>query len=66
MNKDFKEVVNLCYTDKYEMNDLEERRLFINDNIDSEIVDTIVYHILRSIVKIKIHQLKIENLYYCT
>lgn len=47
MNKDFKEVVNLCYTDKYEMNDLEERRLFINENIDSEIVDTIVYHILR-------------------
>ena len=47
MEKDIKEVVNLCYTDKYEMNDIEERRLFINENIDSEIVDTIVYHILR-------------------
>lgn len=47
MNKDIKETVNLSYTDKYEINDLEERRLFINSQIDEEIIDTIVYHILR-------------------
>lgn len=47
MNKDIKETVNLSYTDKYEINDLEERRLFINSEIDEEIIDTIVYHILR-------------------
>lgn len=42
-----KKIVNLTYPDIYEMEDLEERRLYINDTIDSEVVDTIVYHIMR-------------------
>lgn len=45
--KDIKTIKNICYSDEYEIEDIEERRLFINDTIDSEVVNTIVYHILR-------------------
>lgn len=45
--KDIKTVMNIGYFEEYEMSDLEERRLFINGVIDDEIIDTIVYHILR-------------------
>ena len=38
---------NLHYSEEFEINDLEERRLFINSEIDESILDTIVYHILR-------------------
>ena len=41
------EVVNLCYTDVYELDELENRHLYINAEIDDEVIDTIVYHILR-------------------
>lgn len=44
---EIKKSMNLSYTDVYEMNDLEERRLYINNGIDEEVVDTIVYHIMR-------------------
>lgn len=44
---EIKKTMNLSYPDVYEMEDLEERRLYINDIIDSEVVDTIVYHIMR-------------------
>lgn len=42
-----KEVYNYGWTDKFDIEDIEERRLYINDNIDSEVVDSIVYHIMR-------------------
>lgn len=45
--KDVKTVMNIGYFEEYEMSDLDERRLFINGAIDDEIIDTIVYHILR-------------------
>lgn len=45
--KNVKSVVQMSYTDEFEVNDLKERRLFINDEIDSCIIDSIVYHILR-------------------
>lgn len=45
--KDIKTIMNIGYFEEYEMSDLEERRLFINSVIDDEIIDTIVYHILR-------------------
>lgn len=40
-------VMNLSYTDEFDMNDIEERRLIINAEIDDSVIDTIVYHILR-------------------
>lgn len=45
--KDINTVMNIGYFEEYEMSDLEERRLFINGVIDDEVIDTIVYHILR-------------------
>ena len=44
---EIKEVYNYGWTDRYEMEDINERRLFINSGIDSDVVDSIVYHILR-------------------
>ena len=38
---------NVHYADKFEILDLEERRLHINGEIDNEIIDTICYHIRR-------------------
>lgn len=49
MNKieDIKTVLNLGLSEKLSISDLEERRLFINFDIDETIVDSIVYHILK-------------------
>lgn len=44
---EIKEVYNYSWTDKFDIEDIEERRLYINDIIDSEVVDSIVYHIMR-------------------
>lgn len=44
---EIKKTMNISYPDVYEMEDLEERRLYINSGIDEKIVDTIVYHIMR-------------------
>jgi len=44
---EIKELFNYCLEDKYNIEDLEGRRLYINYNIDSNIVDDIVYHIMR-------------------
>jgi ATP-dependent Clp protease protease subunit len=44
---EIKEVCNLTYLDRYELDDLDNRRLYINDNIDNSVVDDTVYHILR-------------------
>ena len=45
--KEYKDICNVTYLEKYEINDLDERRLFINMGIDETIIDSIVYHILR-------------------
>lgn len=45
--KDIKTSMMLYQGEQYETDDLENRRLFINDVIDSAVIDTIVYHILR-------------------
>ena len=37
----------LCYEDKFFQEDLEDRRLYINNEIDKEAIDMIVYHIMR-------------------
>lgn len=44
---EIKEIYNYCWTDRFSMEDIEERRLYINDIIDSDIIDNIVYHIMR-------------------
>lgn len=45
--EDIKKNITLYQGDQYNMEDLEERRLYINYVIDSDVVDEIVYHILR-------------------
>lgn len=45
--REYKDICNVTYLEKYEINDLDERRLFINMGIDETIIDSIVYHILR-------------------
>lgn len=45
--EDIKKNITLYQGDQYNIEDLEERRLYINDIIDSSVVDEIVYHILR-------------------
>lgn len=42
-----KSIVNLSFSDKYEVEELKERHLYINYTIDETVVDMIVYHILR-------------------
>lgn len=44
---EIKEIYNYAYTDKFEIEDIDERRLYINSEIDGEVIDQIVYHILR-------------------
>ena len=41
------ETFNYCYEDKFEMEDSEGRRIYINYEIDSAIIDSAVYNILR-------------------
>lgn len=38
---------NYEYSDKFDIEDNEQRRIYINSEIDENIVDTAVYHILR-------------------
>lgn len=45
--KKVKEIFNYCYEDKFEMEDSEGRRIYINYEIDSAIIDSAVYNILR-------------------
>lgn len=44
---EIKEVFNYDLINKFELEDYEERRLYINDIIDSDVIDSIVYHIMR-------------------
>lgn len=41
------EVFNYDLQNKFEIENYNERRLYINDIIDSDVIDTIVYHIMR-------------------
>lgn len=41
------ETYNYEYSDKFDIEDNEQRRIYINSGIDENIVDTAVYHILR-------------------
>lgn len=42
-----KSVVNLCIEDTYDIEEVEGRRLYINFGIDEEVIESIVWHILR-------------------
>lgn len=44
---EIKECFNYYILDKFELEDIEGRRLYLNDTIDSDVVNTIVYHIMR-------------------
>lgn len=39
--------INMYWEDKFDVDDLNDRRLYINSDIDESIISTIVYHILR-------------------
>lgn len=41
------ETYNYEYSDKFDIEDNEQRRIYINSEIDENIVDTAVYHVLR-------------------
>lgn len=48
MEKDnISQVYNYCYEDKFQEEDLENRRLYLNGEIDENVIDNIVYHIMR-------------------
>ena len=40
-------IYNLCYTEKYDIEDYDDRRLFLNSEIDESVITSIAYHILR-------------------
>lgn len=42
-----KKVVQMNYTDEFELEDLNERRLYLNSDVDETIIESLVYHILR-------------------
>lgn len=45
--KEIKEIYNYSYGDKFDIEDIEERKLYINSSIDEDVIEQIVYHILR-------------------
>lgn len=42
-----KNVCNMSWSDIYDIEDIEERRLYISSDIESDVIDNIAYHILR-------------------
>lgn len=46
-NKEVRETINYCYEDRFQLEDLDNRRLYINCDIDETVIDSIAYHILR-------------------
>lgn len=46
-SKNNKNVINLCMEDTFMLEDLEDRRLYLNNIIDENIIDSIVYYIMR-------------------
>lgn len=47
MEKDRRIIYNYCYEDKYAEEDLNNRHLYLNSDIDENVIDNIVYHIMR-------------------
>lgn len=47
INEEIKESFSYCYSDKFDMEDIANRRLYINSEIDENIIEGVVYHILR-------------------
>lgn len=48
MEKDnVSQVYNYCYEDRFQAEDLEGRRLYLNGEIDENVIDNVVYHIMR-------------------
>lgn len=47
MGKDNTITYNYCYEDRFAEEDLESRRLYLNSDIDENVIDSIVYHIIR-------------------
>ena len=45
--EEIKSVINMCYHEKYDVEELNNRRLYINYGIDETVVDTICFHIMR-------------------
>lgn len=45
--ENIKENFNYCYEDKFTIEDIEQRRLYINFAIDEQVIESIAYHILR-------------------
>ena len=45
--KDAKFVYSMSYSDEYDLEDLKQRRLYIDDEIDEDVIDRILYHIMR-------------------
>lgn len=43
----YTENYNYCFEDKFEIENIENRRLFINYEIDESVIDNIAFHILR-------------------
>ena len=47
MTDNFKEVINYDLSDKFQLEDLKQRKLYINYYIDESLLEEITYHILR-------------------
>jgi len=45
--KKIEETINMSYDNRFDLEDLENRRIYVNCEIDEIIIDTAVYHILR-------------------
>lgn len=47
MENQIKEIINYCLYDKDEIIDRENRHLYLNDTVDENVIDSLVYMILR-------------------
>lgn len=47
IDREISKVYNYNYADKFDIEDNEQRRIYLNCEIDENIVDSAVYHILR-------------------
>lgn len=45
--KKIHETYNYSYSDRFDFEDLENRRIYINCDIDENVIDSAVYHIFR-------------------
>lgn len=47
MGNEVQEIFNYCYEDKYYIEEVAERRLFLNNEVEEYVVGDLVRHILR-------------------